>query len=102
MTGTISPYYYTLCQAVYGVGRWADDKDYRGAIKYIFSEGADDKELRKLERDIRRKPELKERLRLSHWEKSSPKKRTQLQAADMIAYETFKELKHYVIPESPI
>jgi hypothetical protein len=97
-----SPYYYTLCQAIYGVARWADDYAYAGDIAYIFSEGADDRELRRLERDIHRNSPLKNRLRLARWERSSPKKLTQLQAADMIAYETFKELKHYAIPDSPI
>ena len=107
-------YCYTICanDCMRQVARWADEHGHNEAIKYVFEAGADgEKELKRLLENIRERPELRAWYRLGD-DSSFVRKAdeadngifipgvVQLQAADTLAYETYKHWVNQLLPSA--
>jgi len=95
----VSDYIYTLYQALGGVASWAKRDDFPGPVDYVFSQrAASSGELDTLRRRIEEDRVLKRQLRLGSWTVADMREINPLQAADIIAFETYKEMCNYIVP----
>jgi hypothetical protein len=96
-------YAFTVFECLSAVEDWANDVGYDGPIAYIFDQGGGSKELggrgclEQLKNDIIRDSRLKKRFHmkeLESWSYGFMKSLNPLQAADVIAYEAWKDLQN--------
>jgi hypothetical protein len=86
------PYTFALLEAMKCVERWADENNHREPILYYF-----DKVPRHagqtitIMEDMERELDLSTRFRFAEWSWSSKDRHSELQAADVLAYESWKE-----------
>lgn len=95
----VSDYIYTLYQALGGVRDWANRDDIPGPIAYVFSQRtASNGELETLRQRIYDDATLKRQLRIGSWSIADMRELNPLQAADILAFETYKEMCNYIVP----
>jgi hypothetical protein len=94
----VSVYIYTLYQALGGVITWADRVQFPGPIAYVISQRASNGEVETLRQRIIGDARLRRRFRLGSWVVADMRELNPLQAADMIAFETYKEMCNYIVP----
>jgi hypothetical protein len=103
-------YPWTVYQCLGGVADWADRLGYRGPIVYFFDKGGGSKalgrkgELDRLRDSILADGRLARTFRLDQlesWNYDFMKNLSPLQAADIVAYESWKELMNGYFPEIP-
>jgi hypothetical protein len=86
------PYSFALLEAMKCVERWANENNQRDPILYYFDKVTDHaRETMALMRDVDRDLELSTRFRYVSWSWSSKERDPALQAADVLAYEAWKE-----------
>jgi hypothetical protein len=96
---------YTFCaiQCFHRIEVWADKHRYHDPIAYIL-EGGDnhDGEIYALESLIRKSEARKRRFRYGSLTFADKRQLNPLQAADILAYETWKEMENFVLPGARI
>lgn len=93
-------HYYTFCalDCMRHVANWADERSYNEPIHYVFEQGAvGEKELRKKLEMFNADEESRAIYRLGGWDFADKREVVQLQAADVIAYETWKQMENRII-----
>jgi Protein of unknown function (DUF3800) len=96
-------YAYTAFQCLSGIQAWADEVHYEGPIAYFFDQGGGSKalggkgSLDQLRDSIVKDPVLGQRFRMrsvKSWDYGYAKQMPPLQAADLVAYEAWKDLQN--------
>jgi hypothetical protein len=98
----IRPFTFAVLQAMKEVERWTNQRGIHDPITYFFDKvprhsGAACKMMNEVEQSI----ELRKRFRYAQWSWSSRHKHSALQAADILAYESFQELTKGVLLNPP-
>jgi hypothetical protein len=93
-----SYYAFNVRMIMKDLAEWCDANNHPGPIHYVFAElQGQGNELDKIFREALREPRMKSWLRLSGmWSKGLMRDVTQLQAADIVAYEINKRAVNYV------
>ncbi len=92
---------YTFCalQCMWFVKEWADRFGHDGPIAYIFEDGAGYKaEMLEVRKAILQDDERRQRFRFETLTFANKKTSNPLQGADILAYETWKEMCNFIVP----
>jgi hypothetical protein len=88
----MSPYGFGVVECIKKVGQWADNAGYTGPIAYYFEDGNRWRShVLIATAEIERTPDFRARYRFASWGFGFKDTMTPLQAADMLAYEIWKE-----------
>lgn len=93
-------HYYTICalDCMSRVIEWADKYSYAEPIQYVFETGAEGAgELAAKMQDFYDDERTRTRYRLRGWSFEDKREVVQLQAADFIAYETWKQMENRIL-----
>jgi hypothetical protein len=101
------PYSFALLEAMKCVERWANENNHRDPILYYFDKVSDHAgETMAVMSEVERDLELSARFRYVSWSWSSKERDSALQAADVLAYEAWKEATNerrpHTIPVIPV
>jgi hypothetical protein len=95
-----SPYTFCVQECMKKVGQWAWACGYSGNVAYVFEHGAGyGNELDQLRKIIAADETRKRRLCFGSWVFGDKKEILPLQAADILAYESYKEMLSGVVPD---
>lgn len=96
-----SAYAWCATRCLKGIVQWCEYQGHAEPIAYVFEDGAGHNgELEKLRDDIMGSAELKAYYRMGSLGFADKETLNPLQAADMLAYEIYKEMDNFHVPES--
>lgn len=94
----VSPYTFCVLQCFWFVGAWADRYRHPEPIQYVFEDGAGHAaELDVLCRQIEESDDRRRRFRFGGLSRAGKRDSPSLQAADILAYETWKEMANCIV-----
>jgi hypothetical protein len=97
-----SPYAFCLSQCLLQIEKWANSVNHQEPIAYVFERGSGlGNDIIALLQSMSEDPIRNQRFRLGTWTFAGKKDFCQLQAADLLAYESNKEMLNAVIPGQP-
>lgn len=93
----IDPYTICVSYALQRIEEWADKYNHHDPIAYIFEKGTPNGgQLDYLKRLVQSSKELSRRFRIGSWT-TAGKELSPLQTADILAYETYKEMDNFIV-----
>jgi hypothetical protein len=96
-----SPYTFCALQCLSQVCQWANDFNRHEPIAYVLEAGAGyNQELHILMNDISESKARQERFRFHSLSIADKRTTAPLQAADVLAYEVYKDMKHRIVPNT--
>ncbi len=99
----LSPYAFCMLQCFARIGEWADTYKLSEPIAYVVESGAGfNRDLDMLKQTLSGTEARKARYRFEALTVADKKNVTPLQAADMLAYEMYKEMVNFIVPGKEI
>lgn len=99
---SLSPYSFCVNECLKRIRRWADERAVDSRIAYVFEQGSPFQgDVNDTMRMAMSDPGLKERYRIGSWVFSDKRDLLPLQAADVYAYECWKELTNRILVADP-
>jgi hypothetical protein len=98
-----SPYIFCVHQCLLQLEVWARENRDNRNVKYVFERGSGfGNDLSGLFQHLMKDPIKKHRFRLASWQFGDKRMLTPLQAADLLAYESNKEMLNFIVPGTDI
>lgn len=99
----VSAYSFCVFKALFHVEMWADEFKHTEPIAYVFEQGAGyQRELDDMRRWIESNEEIKKRLRWGSFTTADKRLLNPLQAADIHAFETYKEMDNFIVLQQEV